>query len=189
MRKLPISFFHLLSYPKNSVLVTSEDREGRANAMAAAWHTPLSVNPPSYGVAISPKRATYKLIVESGRFGINFLPFELLDSLHTCGRTSFNELGEEKIRRAGINPIRGEFGAYILQEAYASFECSLEDIVKVGDHDLFIGEVRSLYLRGELRGNIIDVERVKPILYMGEDHYVTVDSRSLRRGRILQGIH
>lgn len=185
MRELPLSFFHNLSYPRNAVLVTSEDPEGRANAMAAAWHSPLSVNPPLYGVAISPKRASYDFIRRAGKFGINFLPFELLESFHTCGRVSFKEAGEGKLRRAKLTAVRGSLGAYIIQEAYASFECSLVKVVDAGDHDWFIGEVKSVYFRGELKGNIIDLESVRPILYLGSDHYATADPGSLRMGKII----
>ncbi len=179
---IPISLFHNLSYPRNAILVTSEDPGGRANAMAAAWHSPLSVRPPLYGVAISPKRATYEFIRRSGKFGINFLPFELVESLHTCGRISFREVGEEKLKRARLTPVRGEFGVYLIEEAYASFECYLVRVVEVGDHDWFVGEVKSV--RGELRGNILDLGRVRPTLYMGEDHYITADPSSLRKGSI-----
>ncbi|MEM2604786.1 MAG: flavin reductase family protein [Candidatus Korarchaeum sp.] len=186
MRSLPLSFFHNISYPRNAVLVTSEDFEGKANAMAAAWHSPLSVRPPLYGVAISPKRATYEFIRRSKRFGINFLPFDMLDSLHTCGRVSFREAGEGKLRRAKLTPIRGEFGAYVIEEAYASLECYLVKVVEVGDHDWFIGEVKSVLLRGELRGNILNLEGVRPTLYMGEDHYATADPSSLRRGVVIE---
>lgn len=184
MRSLPLSFFHNLSYPRNAVLVTSEDPEGRANAMAAAWHSPLSVNPPMYGVAISPKRASYDFIKRSGRFCINFLPFGLLESLHTCGRVSFKEVGEEKLKRAKLEVIRGSFGCYIIKEAYASFECSLVKVVDAGDHDWFIGEVKSVHFSSELKNNILDLEAIRPILYMGQDHYVTVDAKSLRKGII-----
>ncbi|MDW8035195.1 MAG: flavin reductase family protein [Candidatus Korarchaeum sp.] len=184
MRGLPLSFFHNLSYPRNAILVTSEDPEGRANAMAVAWHSPLSVKPPLYGVAISPKRATYEFIKRSERFGINFLPFELVESLHTCGRVSFREVGEEKLRRAKLTPVRGDFGTYVIEEAYASFECYLVKVIEAGDHDWFVGEVKSVLLKGELRDNIVDLSKVKPTLYMGEDHYATADPSSLRKGVI-----
>lgn len=32
------------------------------NVMPAAWHTPISADPPLYGVLISPKRHTFELL-------------------------------------------------------------------------------------------------------------------------------
>jgi len=60
-------------YPRIAVAVSSY-HDGKADVMTCGWHTPLSFKPPLYGVLLSPKRFTYKLIVESGEFAINILP-------------------------------------------------------------------------------------------------------------------
>ena len=49
-------------YPKIAIVVTAQAK-GKENAMAVAWHAPVSFKPPLYGVSISPKRFTYQLIV------------------------------------------------------------------------------------------------------------------------------
>ncbi|GAJ12693.1 unnamed protein product, partial [marine sediment metagenome] len=71
-------------YPRVAVVVTARAR-GRDNAMAAAWHMPISFRPPLYGVSISPKRFTYQLIVDSKEFGVNFLPFEAAELIASVG--------------------------------------------------------------------------------------------------------
>ena len=44
--------------------------------MAVAWHSPLSMKPPLYGIAITSSRATYEYILEGKEFAINFLPLK-----------------------------------------------------------------------------------------------------------------
>jgi len=62
-------------YPKVALIVTGSAR-GREDAMTAAWHSSISVNPPLYGVSISPRRFVYQLISESREFGLNFITLE-----------------------------------------------------------------------------------------------------------------
>jgi flavin reductase (DIM6/NTAB) family NADH-FMN oxidoreductase RutF len=66
-------FFH--HYPHQAVVVTTQSKD-KENAMTAVWHAPISYSPPLYGVAISPHRLTYRLIMESREFGVNFMPVD-----------------------------------------------------------------------------------------------------------------
>ena len=60
-------------YPFHATIVTSHSK-GKDNAMAVAWHAPISMNPPLYGVSISPRRFTLAQILESKAFAVNFMP-------------------------------------------------------------------------------------------------------------------
>ncbi|MFP3880546.1 MAG: flavin reductase family protein, partial [Dehalococcoidia bacterium] len=62
-------------YPKVPVIVTAS-AHGMDDAMTAAWHSSISLEPPLYGIAIASKRFTYQLITESREFGINFIPYQ-----------------------------------------------------------------------------------------------------------------
>ncbi|RMF07661.1 MAG: flavin reductase, partial [Candidatus Neomarinimicrobiota bacterium] len=77
------SFYHF--YPATTALVGAK-RGRQVNFMAAAWNTGVSFDPPLFGVAISPKRFTHGMIVESGEFTCNFLPFRQRNLIHRCGR-------------------------------------------------------------------------------------------------------
>jgi flavin reductase (DIM6/NTAB) family NADH-FMN oxidoreductase RutF len=82
----------LQHYPKLATVVTVKAHE-RENALAVAWHCALSFEPPLYGVAISPKRFSYGLILEAQEFAINFLPIEsvrLIASVGPAGARSIN---------------------------------------------------------------------------------------------------
>ncbi len=174
-------FFRVAS-PRLVALITSGSiRE--PNAMAATWHSPISFNPPLYGVSVAPKRFTHSLIRETGSFGVNLLPYGMMDSVHTCGRVSRRER-EDKLELAGIKVFRGpEMGIPLVMGAYASMECELVEEIELGDHTWFVGEVRSVLVEGTRRG-VIDLSVVEPLLYLGNDLYVTVDRDSVRRGNV-----
>ncbi len=182
MRIVSTDSFFRVANPRLVALITSGSDEN-ANAMAATWHSPISFDPPLYGVSIAPKRATHSLIREERSFGINFLPFDLLDSIHTCGRISRRDR-KDKMSIAGIEFFKGpKLGVPLVKEAYVAMECELFDEIELGDHAWFVGRVRSV-LAGAVRNGLIDISRIRPTLYLGNDFYLTVDPKSLRRGTV-----
>ena len=86
-------------YPKLAVIVTAS-AGGKDNAMTAAWHSSISINPPIYGVSISPQRFTYQLITESKEFGLNFIALEKASLATWVGSTSGREI--DKFQRFNI---------------------------------------------------------------------------------------
>ncbi len=176
MRRVDVSRFFASVNPRMVAVITSLSPEGEPNAMAATWHSPISHRPPLYGVSISPKRATHDNVERTGVFGVNFLPFELVQKIHFVGRVSRRER-RDKLRAAGIEVFEGpELGVPILDEAYVALECRVVDSRVWGDHTWFVGEVRSLLASDSLREDAtVDLGRVRPSLYLGSDRYVTVD--------------
>ncbi len=161
----------LQHYPKLATVVTVRAKE-RENALAIAWHGALSFEPPLYGVAISPKRFSYELILEAQEFAINFLPIESVRLIAAVGRTSGRELN--KFERFQINtekPIKTR--APILQDAYAAYECRLVAHHTYGDHEWFVGEVVAVHYLKEAfdEHGVLNVEKIKPAFYIGNDLY------------------
>jgi len=160
-------------YPKVPVIVTAQ-AGGRDNAMAAAWHTSISAEPPLYGVAVSPKRFTYQLIAEGKEFGINFLPFAKAELVASIGGSKGAEV--DKFHRFNIaqeKPVKT--AVPILQAAYAAYECKLVDDRVYGDHRWLVGEIVAVHmLKGALTPEeTLDVAKVSPILYLGHELYLT----------------
>ncbi len=167
-------------YPKVAAIVTAQAGT-KKNAMAAAWHSAISFKPPLYGVSISPKRFTYPLIVESREFGINFVPFELAELIASVGGSKGEKINKfEKFNILEDKPIKTT--APILKEAYAAYECKLIDHQVYGDHVWVVGEIVAVHFQKEAftTKQVIDLERVKPALYLGADLYTTIDKNSLR---------
>lgn len=167
-------------YPRIAAVVTAQAR-GKENAMAVAWHCPLSHSPPIFGVSISPKRFTYGLILESREFGVNFLPLEKAEVIAAVGGSKGAEVDKfQKYSIAKEKPIKTSVP--LLKDAYASFECRLLEHRTYGDHELMIGEILAVHLaEGILTPQeTLDLFRVSPALYIGADFYVTTDKKTVR---------
>jgi len=163
-------------YPQIAAVVTAR-ANGRANAMTAAWQTPVSSRPPLYGVAISPKRFTYSLILKSGEFAVNFLPWEKAELVAAVGGSKGEKI--DKFKSFGIEeeePIKT--GAPILKCAYAAYECRLVSDQACGDHRFVVGEVLAVhYLEGGLDSyvdintpEVVVIDRLKAIRHLEEEH-------------------
>jgi flavin reductase (DIM6/NTAB) family NADH-FMN oxidoreductase RutF len=131
-----------LIYPRLTVLVSAGMK--RPNAMAVAWNTPLSHTPPLVGVAVSPKRYTHSLIKEDKAFGINLPGRELLDETFFMGSGTGREF--DKFAETGLSAFRGKkLGVPLIEECIVALECSLHDVLEMGDHDLFVGRIETAY--------------------------------------------
>jgi len=167
-------------YPKVAAVITAQ-ADGRCNAMAAAWHTSLSFEPPIYGVSISPKRFTYQLIADSKEFGVNFLPFEKVEQVVLTGGVSGREI--DKIQSFNIpadKPVKT--GAPILKDAYAAYECRLIDDSEYGDHRWLVGEIVAVHVLEEAftPDEAVDLNRITPVLYLARDIYVAAAQDTVR---------
>ena len=167
-------------YPTVVVVVTAHSGD-RDNAMAAAWHSPISRDPPLYGVAITPTKFTFKLAMESGEFGINFLPLEKAHLIASVGGSKGEKI--DKFETFGIARERGvKTGVPLLRDAYAASECRIVDHKSLGDHEWIVGEIVAIHMDEEAftQDQLLNLEVLNPALYMGQDRYVAPDKGSLR---------
>jgi flavin reductase (DIM6/NTAB) family NADH-FMN oxidoreductase RutF len=167
-------------YPKVAAILTV-NAGGKKNAMAAAWHSAISYKPPLYGVAVAPKRFTYKLIIESGEFGINFMPFEAAELIASVGGSGGSEMDKfRKFNVAEEKPLKTTVP--ILREAYAAYECKLVDHKIYGDHAWMIGEIVAVHFTDDFftAKGTLDVSKLNPALYLGAELYITAKRESVR---------
>lgn len=153
----------------------------RTNVMPAAWHTPLSADPPLYGVVISPKRYTYELLLEETGFTVNFLDLQhaaVAAQTGSCSGRDIQKLDEFNIPHAPGETVNGP----ILEDAYAVYECERFDVRDYGDHALIAGRITLLHYHKKhvATGQLVDEQSLKPMLYFGKDRYLTIDPKTLR---------
>ncbi len=168
-------------YPQLAVVVTTRSKD-KENAMTAVWHCAISYSPPLYGIAISPRRLTYRLIMESREFGVNFMPEDQAELIAQVGAAK----GEEMDKFSAFNIGRqspDKIGAPLLADAYASYECRVVDHRSYGDHTLFVGEVVAVHSNPQAFNSqeVLDLKQVLPALYLGDDIYFSADLNSQRR--------
>ena len=166
-------------YPKLAVIVTASVR-GRDDAMTAAWHSSISLKPPLYGIAVSPKRFTWQLVRESQEFGINFIPLEKATLAASVGGTSGQQV--DKFDRFSVEKEKSlKTGVPILKDAYAAYECKLVDSKPYGDHIWMVGEILVVHCLEEAftPAGILDLNQTRPLLYLGSDFYGAIDRNSV----------
>jgi flavin reductase (DIM6/NTAB) family NADH-FMN oxidoreductase RutF len=167
-------------YPRAATIVTA-NHNGRKNAMAVAWHCPVSFNPPYYGVAISPKRYTYHMIAESGQFGINFIPYDKVSLVAAVGGSSGSYT--DKFTEFNLTEDSSiKLDVPILRDAYVAYECKVIESRVFGDHAWMIGEILASHTAGNLlkEDGTLDLSVVKPTLYLGGDTYCSTDGGSAK---------
>jgi flavin reductase (DIM6/NTAB) family NADH-FMN oxidoreductase RutF len=167
-------------YPRAATIVTA-NHEGRKNAMAVAWHCSLSFEPPRYGIAVSPKRSTYNMIIEGGQFGINFMPYDTATKVAAVGGSS--GLLTDKFTEFGLMEDSAlKLDVPILKDAYAAYECKVIDTHVFGDHAWIVGDILAVHVDESLLmdSGILDMNAVLPALYLGGETYCTVDAASVR---------
>lgn len=176
------SYYH--HYPRVAAVLTAASG-GKENAMAVAWHMPVSFDPPLFAVSVSAKRFSYNLIAESGQFAINFLPNSEAQLVAAVGGSK----GAEVDKFAAFNiekdePIKTK--APILSAAYAAYECKVVSDELYGDHHLLIGEIVAVHQNKEaFNDDTIDMPQTNPVLYVGCDRYVAAsacEAKTLERG-------
>ncbi|MEM4737107.1 MAG: flavin reductase family protein [Acidilobaceae archaeon] len=130
------------------------------------WWTAASYDPPRMVFSLAPERFTYRLILESKKFGVSAVSIDHIQKLLYLGDFS-SRFVRNKVERSGFTISRGSvLGAPLIEEAYASAELELWKVIDVGDHDLVVGEVRAVYGLPSFDG-VWKIEESKPILYLG----------------------
>lgn len=172
------AFYH--HYPRIAAVITARGA-GRDNAMAAAWHMPISFSPPLYGVVISAKRFTYRLIADSKEFGVNFLPASEAELVAATGGSK----GAEVDKFLAFNIAKDEplkTAVPILHNAYAAYECRLVEDKVYGDHRLLVGEIVAVHwLKAAfIEDETLNLDKVSPVLYLGSDHYLGITECNVR---------
>ncbi|MDK2906603.1 MAG: hypothetical protein PWQ66_564 [Petrotoga sp.] len=144
------------------------------NSMTVAWSTPLSSNPPLFGFAIKKQRYTYPMLIKEKEFTVSFLPYEKSELSVKVGRISARE--GDKLSAAGVKVKDSEFvNAPYIVDGYFSMECTLENSFTVGDHELVVGKVIALHK------NEGSLENLKPLLYLSNDTFSTLDATKIEK--------
>lgn len=126
-----------LLYPMRTYLVVAGKGE-ETNIMAADWVTVVSFEPFMVGVAVSPKRHTWRLIKKYREFVISVPSLDMLPDVWIAGTRH----GPEKLKEMKITLVPSKtVETPSIKEALANVECKLVDERDYGDHTWFVGEV------------------------------------------------
>ena len=158
-----------LAFPTPVWIVGSYNEDGRANAMTASWAGICCSKPPCVYVSLRKATCTHGNISRHKAFTVN-IPSEdqaaLADYLGlSSGHTS------DKFEKSGLTPLKSELvDAPYIKECSLVLECRLTQIVELGLHTQFVGEIADI----KADEAVLDdagmpiVERIRPFLFFPE---------------------
>jgi flavin reductase (DIM6/NTAB) family NADH-FMN oxidoreductase RutF len=153
-------------YPTPVILVTSVDDDGKPNIITLAWTGVLCSEPPQIGISMTPARYSHNLIRKSGQFVVNVPTSDILKEVDYCGSVSGRKA--DKFKETGLTPIKAnKVEPPVIKECPISMECMVKNIVQLGSHDLFVGEIVSVGSDEKLvqNGHRQDLTEFKSIVF------------------------
>lgn len=153
-------------YPLPVVMVSCSDGKGKDNIITVAWAGTVCTNPPMVSVSIRPERYSYHMIRETKEFVINLTTEELAFAVDYCGVKSGKEI--DKFKETGLTREKADIvNAPMIREAPVSIECRVTDILELGSHHMFLGEVAAVHADEAYmdENNRFDLNRARPIVY------------------------
>lgn len=131
------------------IYVMTAEAKGEAPAAATVnWVTQTSFAPPLVAIGVKTDSGVYAAAKESGHFALNMLGKGQQGAAFTFFKPA--ELEDGKLSGEEIGWAAN--GAPILKSAAAAVECKVVQIVEVGDHHTFIGEVTNVHIHKEPEG-------------------------------------
>jgi flavin reductase (DIM6/NTAB) family NADH-FMN oxidoreductase RutF len=133
-----------LSRMSYGIYAITVEVNGGVTALTASWVSQVATEPPTVMIAVGGERFCNRILRDGKKFAINVLSQgqEKL-AADLAGAGSDDRVGDVDL----VEPQTT--GAPILVDALAYLDCQVTQIIDVGDHTLFIGEVVSAGASGE----------------------------------------
>ena len=155
-----------LMFPAPVLMVGTYDEVGRPNLMNAAWGGICCSQPPCVAVSLREARHTYGNIVARGAFTVGIACEKRMAEADFVGMVSGRDT--DKFAAAGLTTVKSELvDAPYSAEFPVVLECRLLQIVKLGVHDQFIGEILDVKADREVLGDdgLPEIMRIRPLAY------------------------
>jgi flavin reductase (DIM6/NTAB) family NADH-FMN oxidoreductase RutF len=143
-------------YPCPVVLVSCNDSAGKSNIITLAWAGTVCSEPPMVGLGIRPSRYSHDLISKSKEFVVNIPSTKIIMETDYCGISSGKDV--DKFVETNLTVEKADYvAAPLIKECPLNIECILKNIIPLGTHDLFIGEIVQVHVDQNVldeKGNI-----------------------------------
>jgi flavin reductase (DIM6/NTAB) family NADH-FMN oxidoreductase RutF len=152
--------------PTPIVLCGTYDKNGRADLATLAWAGICCSEPPAIQISVRTERYTHEAIIANKEYTVCIPSSDQSAIADYCGMVSGR--GANKLERAGISSVRGEFvNAPVIKEFPVCLECRLIGSLELGTHDLFVGEVLASWVDEKFLDakGTADLVKLSPIAY------------------------
>ena len=155
--------------PTPVVLVSCAEkgRPENRSLVTVAWAGTVNSDPPMVSISLRKERYSHDLVEKSGEFVVNLVDERLSRAADFCGVRSGRYV--DKAREMGLTyrEAEGMETAPALEGTPVSLSCRVTQVIALGSHDLFLGEVCAVQVREDLldeRGSL-RLERARLVAY------------------------
>ncbi|HTX61529.1 MAG TPA: flavin reductase family protein, partial [Methanobacterium sp.] len=153
-------------YPTPVLMVGTYDETGKPNVMAAAWGGISNSNPPCVSISLRAATYTHGNITKQKAFTLSIPSEKHVEEADYFGMATGRKVN--KFESTGFTPVKSNLvNAPYIKEFPLILECKLVNILELGLHTQFTGEIQDVKVDPDLtdeEGNP-DITKIKPILY------------------------
>jgi flavin reductase (DIM6/NTAB) family NADH-FMN oxidoreductase RutF len=155
-------------YPVPAVLVSCGDAPDNYNLITIAWTGTICSEPALTYISVRPERHSHAIIERTGEFVINLTTKKLAWAVDFCGVKSGREIN--KFKQLKLTPLK----APLLKESPLNIECRVEEIKKLGSHDMFLARVLGIQADKEYidKKGAFNLAKTEPICYSHGKYYL-----------------
>ena len=143
--------FTMLS-PVPAVMVSCRDaaQDAKPNIITIAWVGTVNSDPPMVSISVQKKRYSYDMIAHSGEFVVNLVGVKQCRAMDYCGVKSGRDTDKWADCHYTPVPVKGLDYAPAIAECHGYLACKVRQVIELGSHVMFIGEVVSCGVQEEL---------------------------------------
>ncbi len=158
-------------YPVPAVMVTCGPFS-KPNIITLAWVGTVCSDPPMIGISIRPSRFSHGLVKQQLEFAVNLPTVNLVRETDYCGTVSGRKV--DKFATTGLTPLPGlATDTALIAECPLNIECKVTQVVSLGSHDLFLGQVVAVQAEDSLANaqGELDLSKAELLAYAGARYW------------------
>jgi flavin reductase (DIM6/NTAB) family NADH-FMN oxidoreductase RutF len=168
-----------LAQPAPVWVVGSYDSQGKPNMMTIAWGGICCSQPPCLTISLRKATYTYGCIKERGAYTVSIPSVEQVEAADYVGMVSGRTT--DKFSHTKLTAVRSELvDAPYVKEFPIVIECKVLQVIEIGLHTQFIGEIMDIKAEESVlaENGLVDIGKVKPLIFdPGQGAYYGIGER------------
>ncbi|MFH1215308.1 MAG: flavin reductase family protein [Pseudomonadota bacterium] len=153
-------------YPTPVWVIGAYDENGRANMMTAAWAGVCCSKPPCVAVSLREATYTHGCIMARKAFTVNIGGENFAEQIDYFGISTGRNV--DKLSVTGLTAKSSTLvDAPFLEDFPLILECRLKQVVEIGLHTQFVGEIIDVKADTDIIGDkdAPDIEKLRPLIF------------------------
>ncbi|HMK59806.1 MAG TPA: flavin reductase family protein [Dissulfurispiraceae bacterium] len=154
-----------IAQPAPAWVVGSYDAKSNPNIMTIAWGGICCSQPPCLTISLRKATYTYDCIKERKAYTVNIPSASMAKEVDYVGIVSGRTVN--KFDATKLTPVRSDLvDAPYIKECPVVIECKVLQIVEIGLHTQFIGEIVDIKAEESVLNNeLVDILKVQPLIF------------------------